>query len=56
MKLKLIGKFPEKTISLDTLQSLGNGQVQIQARASRKLRAFLEQCDEKLIMKGEVEK
>ena len=44
--------YPEKLFPLEELRNNGLGQVQIQARADRRLRAFLEQAEEKA-KKGE---
>jgi len=45
VQLRLECEFPEKTFTLEKLRKNGLGQVQIQARADRKLRTFIESIE-----------
>ena len=53
MQLEYIREFPEGTFTLDALREHGLGQVQIQARADRKVRAFLSETEAVLNLRGE---
>ena len=51
VQMKLIGKYPDKCITLSKLRLAGLGQVQIQARTDRKVQAALDEIDMNYMIK-----
>lgn len=48
IEIEYVCEFPEGTFTLSKLKEHGLGQVQIQARANRKLQQYIDLCEENL--------
>ena len=52
--MEFIKEFPDKTLPLEELKKNGLGQVQIQARADKKLMKYINLIEEQFIVEGSV--